>query len=142
MPSITRVRVRYKDTDTMSVVYYGNYLTYFEVGRVEYLRDRGLPISALDRRLHMPVVESFVRYMKPARLDDLLEVTTRVSERKRASFCFSYEIKNHAEELGATGYTLHACWDPTTQRMIAIPDWLKNVMPDAELDAAPRRPRR
>jgi len=74
MPSVTRVRVRYKDTDTMSVVYYGNYLTYFEVARVEFLRQRNLPMSEVDKRIHMPVVEAFVKYVKPARLDDLLEV--------------------------------------------------------------------
>src|SRR5260370_21739382 len=72
MPSVTRIRVRYKDTDTMSVVYYGNYLTYFAVAWVEYLRERGLPISQVDKRVHLPVVEALVRYVKPARLDDLL----------------------------------------------------------------------
>ena len=55
MPSVTHVRVRYKDTDTMAVVHYGNYLTYFEVGRVECLRQRGLPMSLVDRRIRIPV---------------------------------------------------------------------------------------
>ena len=134
MPSVTRIRVRYKDTDTMSVVYYGNYLTYFEVGRVEYLREKNLPMSVVDKRIHMPVVEANVKYVKPARLDDLLVVSSRVSERRRASFTFSYEITNEAGELVATGFTRHACWDPATARMIALPDWLKEIMPDADLD--------
>jgi acyl-CoA thioester hydrolase len=133
MPSVTQVRVRYKDTDTMSVVYYGNYLTYFEVGRVEYLRERQLPMSEVDKRIHMPVVEAFVKYVKPARLDDLLEISSRVSERRRASFTFSYEIRNEAKELVATGFTRHACWDPATSKMIPLPDWLKEIMPDADL---------
>ena len=139
MSSTTRIRVRYKDTDTMSVVYYGNYLTYFEVGRVEYLRDAGWPMSAVNERVHLPVVEAFVRYVKPAKLDDLLLVTSRVSERKRASFRFSYEIRDELGELIATGHTLHACWNPATARMIPIPDWLKEIMPDADLDPAPAR---
>jgi acyl-CoA thioester hydrolase len=139
MPMTTRVRVRYKDTDTMSVVYYGNYLTYFEVGRVEYLRDAGWPMSAVNERVHLPVVEAFVRYVKPAKLDDLLLVTSRVSERKRASFRFSYEIRDEAGELIATGHTLHACWNPATARMIPIPDWLKEIMPDADLDPTSAR---
>ena len=138
MPSVTQIRVRYKDTDTMSVVYYGNYLTYFEVARVEYLRQRNLPMSEVDRRIHMPVVEAFVKYVKPARLDDLLEISSRVSERRRASFTFSYEIRNEAKELVATGFTRHACWDPATARMIALPDWLKEIMPDADLDPTDR----
>ena len=138
MPSVTQIRVRYKDTDTMSVVYYGNYLTYFEVGRVEYLRERQLPMSEVDKRIHMPVVEAFVKYVKPAKLDDLLEVSSRVSLRKRASFTFSYEIRNEAKELVATGFTRHACWDPATAKMIALPDWLKEIMPDADLDPTDR----
>ena len=138
MPSVTHSRVRSKDTDTMSVVYYGNYLTYFEVARVEYLRQRDLPMSEVDKRIHMPVVEAFVKYVKPARLDDLLEVRSRVSERKRASFTFSYEIRNEAKELVATGFTRHACWDPATAKMIALPDWLKEIMPDADLDPTDR----
>jgi len=138
MPSVTHVRVRYKDTDTMSVVYYGNYLTYFEVGRVEYLRQHGLPMSEVNERVHMPVVEAHVKYVKPARLDDLLEVTSRVSQRKRASFTFAYEIRNEASEVVATGWTLHACWDPRTSEMIRIPEWLQAAMPDADLDAPPR----
>ena len=138
MPSVTQIRVRYKDTDTMSVVYYGNYLTYFEVARVEYLRQRDLPMSVVNKRVHMPVVEAFVRYVKPAKLDDLLAVSSRVSERKRASFTFSYEIRNEAKELVATGFTRHACWDPATAKMIALPDWLKEIMPDADLDPTDR----
>ncbi len=134
MPTVAQIRVRYKDTDTMSVVYYGNYLTYFEVGRVEYLRQHGMPMSEVDRRVHMPVVEAFVKYVKPARLDDLLAITSRVSERKRASFTFSYEIRNEAGELVATGFTRHACWDPVSARMIAIPEWLRAIMPEADLD--------
>jgi acyl-CoA thioester hydrolase len=138
MPSLTHIRVRYKDTDTMSVVYYGNYLTYFEVARVEYLRERGLPMSEVNRRIHMPVVEACVQYVRPALLDELLAVTSRVSERRRASFTFKYEIRNEAAELVATGHTRHACWNPDTQKMIAVPDWLKEIMPDADLD--PDRP--
>ena len=138
MPSVTQIRVRYKDTDTMSVVYYGNYLTYFEVARVEYLRQRDLPMSEVDKRIHMPVVEAFVKYVKPAKLDDLLEVSSRVSERKRASFTFSYEIRNEAKQLVATGFTRHACWDPATAKMIALPDWLKEIMSDADLDPTDR----
>ncbi|HEY4910249.1 MAG TPA: thioesterase family protein [Methylomirabilota bacterium] len=138
MPSFTSIRVRYKDTDTMSVVYYGNYLTYFAVAWVEYLRERGLPISELDKRIHLPVVEALVRYVKPARLDDLLEVTSRVGERRRASFTFFYEIKKEEREIVATGYTRHVCWDPVTAKMTAIPDWLRARMPDDDLDPTDR----
>lgn len=125
----TKLRVRYQETDCMKVVYYGNYLTYFEVGRVEFLRQQGFPMSEVDQKVHLPVVEATVRYTKPARLDDLLEVRCWVSERKRASFRFGYEILTETGETVATGSTLHACWDPATSKMIALPPWLQAIMP-------------
>jgi acyl-CoA thioester hydrolase len=123
------IRVRYKDTDCMKVVYYGNYLTYFEVGRVEYLRQGGHAISEVDATVHIPVVEASIKYVKPARLDDLLEVRCWISERKRASFTFGYEIVDEAGETLATGSTLHACLDPATGKLIAVPAWLQAIMP-------------
>jgi acyl-CoA thioester hydrolase len=116
----------------MKVVYYGNYLTYFEVGRVEYLRHRGLAMSDVDQKVHLPVVEAVVRYVKPAYLDQLLDVRCWISERKRASFRFGYEIVNEAGERVATGSTHHACLDPQTSKMIAVPDWLQAAMPVLE----------
>jgi acyl-CoA thioester hydrolase len=129
-----KVRVRYKDTDCMRVVYYGNYLTYFEVGRVEYLRQQGLAMSEVDRRVHLPVVEAFAKYVRPAYLDDLLEVRCWVSERKRASFRFAYRIDNEAGQPVARGATLHACWEPATGKMIAVPAWLQAMTPVAAGD--------
>jgi len=126
--AVTHVRVRYKDTDTMQVVYYGNYLTYFEVARVEFLRQHDRPISEVNTKLHMPVAEAHVKYLRPARLDDLLEVRCWIGEKKRASFRFDYEVRNEDQELLASGFTRHACLDPATGRMIAIPDWLQSVM--------------
>ena len=125
----TQVRVRYAETDTMGVVYYANYLVYMEVGRVEYLRQHGHAMSDVNEKIHLPVVECSVKYVKPARLDDLLTVRTWVEDLRRASFCFCYEIV-HAEtgEPIATGQTRHACWDPKTGKMTSLPDWLKAVM--------------
>jgi len=138
MPSTTSIRVRLEDTDAMSVVHHGSYLTYFAVAWVEYLRERCLPISEVNKRVHLPVVEALVRYVKPARLDELLEVTSRISERKRASFTFFYDIRNEARQIVATGYTRHVCLNPATTKMIALPDWLKASMPDVALDPADR----
>ncbi len=134
------MRVRYAETDTMGVVYYANYLVYFEVGRVEFLRQNGFPMAEVDRKIHMPVVEASVRYVRAARLDDLLRVRCWIGERRRASFLFRYEIR-HAEtgELVATGETRHACWHPETQKMIAIPEWLGALLVP-EPDPAPGPP--
>lgn len=130
----TPLRVRYKDTDCMKVVYYGNYLTYFEVGRVEFLRRHGLPMAEVDARVHLPVVEATVRYHRPARLDDLLDVRCWISERRRASFRFAYEIRGETGDMVAAGSTLHAVWDAATGKMIAVPPWLARVMPATAAD--------
>ena len=113
----------------MHVVYYGNYLTYFEVGRVEYLRQQGTTIAQINEKLWIPVVEASVRYVRPARLDELLEVRCWISERRRASFRFDYEILNEAGERVAAGSTQHACQDPGTGKLTAVPAWLADIMP-------------
>jgi acyl-CoA thioester hydrolase len=124
----TQIRVRYAETDCMKIVYYSNYLVYFEVARVEYLRQAGLPMADVDQKVHMPVVEAFIKYVRPARLDDLLDVECWVSERKRASFRFAYALHGADGGAVATGHTLHACLDPATGKMIAIPPWLGAAM--------------
>jgi acyl-CoA thioester hydrolase len=124
----------------MHVVYYGNYLTYFEVGRVEYLRQRGMTIAEINTKLWMPVVEATVRYVRPARLDELLDVRCWVSERRRASFQFEYDIRNEADERVATGLTRHACQDPVTGRIIGVPAWLAEMMPVVKPDGGSGAP--
>jgi acyl-CoA thioester hydrolase len=86
-------------------------------------------MSHVDTQIHLPVVEAVVRFRKPARLDDLLEVHCWVSQRRRASFRFAYEIRNEEGEPVATGSTLHACLDPATSAMVAVPSCLLPRMP-------------
>jgi acyl-CoA thioester hydrolase len=108
--SETLARVRYKDTDQMGMVYYGNYFTFFEVGRVEYMRERGIAYKQMEGEddSYIVVTEASCRYLRPARYDDLLRIRTRVSESRRRSIRFSYEILRHASsEVLATGETLH-----------------------------------
>jgi len=138
MIATTTVRVRYKDTDCMNVVYYGNYLTYFEVGRVEYLRQAGMTIAEINDKVFIPVAEASVKYHRPARLDELLEVRCWISERKRASFRFEYAIGNEARERVATGHTVHAVRDRATSRMMAIPPWMAELLPVVSGGAAER----
>src|SRR5690349_24504381 len=80
--SETLTRVRYKDTDQMGMVYYGNYCTFFEIGRVEYMRERGIAYKQMEREddSYIVVSEASCRYLRPARYDDLLRIRTRVSE--------------------------------------------------------------
>jgi acyl-CoA thioester hydrolase len=108
----TDIRVIYGDTDQMGVVYYANYLRYFEAGRNEFIRARGLRYRDFEARfgLMLPVVEATVSYRTPARYDDLLSVETSLAEVKRASARFGYRIVRD-DDVVATGHTLHACVD-------------------------------
>jgi acyl-CoA thioester hydrolase len=119
-----RVRVRFADTDAMGVVHHANYLAYFEVGRVDAMRQVGADYrDVMAHGLHLVVVESHVRYVKPARFDDLLTVHTSVSEIGRARFAFEYHIECDAVPI-ATGSTLHACVDAERLRPRRLPEWL------------------
>jgi acyl-CoA thioester hydrolase len=108
--SETLARVRYKETDQMGMVYYGNYFTFFEVGRVEYMRERGIAYKQMEREddSYIVVAEANCRYLRPARYDDLLRIRTRVSEARRRTIRFAYEILHDGTgELLATGETSH-----------------------------------
>jgi len=108
--SETLARVRYKETDQMGMVYYGNYFTFFEVGRVEYMRERGIAYKEMEREddSYIVVAEANCRYLRPARYDDLLRIRTRVSEARRRTIRFAYEILHDSTgELLATGETAH-----------------------------------
>jgi acyl-CoA thioester hydrolase len=108
----TAIRVIYGDTDQMGVVYYANYLRFFEAGRNEFIRAKGLRYRDFEARyrLMLPVVEATVSYRAPARYDDLITVETSLEEVKRASARFGYRIVRDGE-LVATGHTVHACVD-------------------------------
>jgi acyl-CoA thioester hydrolase len=104
------IRVIYGDTDQMGVVYYANYLRYFEAGRNEYLRACGLIYRDFERQhgVFLPVVEAQVAYKAPARYDDLLAVHAGITRVGRASARFEYRVLRD-QRLLATGHTLHAC---------------------------------
>jgi acyl-CoA thioester hydrolase len=109
----TQLRVIYGDTDQMGVVYYANYLRFFEAGRNEFIRAKGLRYRDFEarHRLALPVVEAAVRYQVPARYDDLVAVETSLSEVRRASARFDYRLVRDDGALLATGHTIHACVD-------------------------------
>ena len=132
-----RLRVRYAETDAAGVVYYGNYLTYFEVARVELLRALGLPITELEERgVLLPVVEARVKYLRPARLDDLLDVSLGIQSVGPASFVCDYEIARHGLLL-ATGWTRLAVCERDSGRCVPMPPWLRELF--ADIPAGERR---
>jgi len=108
----TQIRVIYGDSDQMGVVYYANYLRFFEAGRNEFIRAKGLRYRDFEERhgLVLPVVEASVRYLSPARYDDLVTIEVTLEEARRASARFGYRVTRDGEVL-ATGHTVHACVD-------------------------------
>ena len=118
MPVTTEVRVRYAETDQMGIVYYANYLVWFEIGRVELLRSLGLAYSQLeiDHDCILPVVEASCRYRAPARYDDQILIETRPSLLRGVVVKFAYRILRKAPEgqeptLLAEGETVHVVCD-------------------------------
>lgn len=118
-----RVRVRFGDTDAAGIVYYGNYLRFFEAARVEALRSAGVSYADLVAGgLQTVVVEASVRYRRPAVFDDLLLVHARVTDVGRAQFRFAYEVRREGDDaLIATGETLQAFLDGATLRPVRAP---------------------
>jgi acyl-CoA thioester hydrolase len=122
--SETKLRVRYAETDKMGVVYYANYYIYFEVGRVEYMRERGVNYREMELQddSFIVVAESKCRYRRPARYDDPLRIRTCVLEAKRRTIHFGYEIlHDETGELLATGETIHVVCD-SNGRPKALPE--------------------
>ena len=121
-------RVPYADTDQMGVVYYANYLVYFERLRNELLREQGMPYSEMERQgLMLPVIEAVCRYRNPARYDDLLVFSGWVDEIKGAKIRICCEVRRDGELL-TDGHTVHACVSISTRRPMRPPAILMSFL--------------
>ncbi|HQP91741.1 MAG TPA: thioesterase family protein [Candidatus Omnitrophota bacterium] len=109
----TEVKVRYAETDKMGIVYYANYLVWFEVARTEYLLDEGLDYRDVESEgLFMAVVESHCAYKSPARYGDNVVIESWPSEVKNSSLKFNYKVLRKKDNaLLAEGYTTHVLID-------------------------------
>jgi acyl-CoA thioester hydrolase len=109
--STTQLTVRYAETDMMGVVYHGSYIPWLEVGRTQLLKELGLPYRQLEESgFRLPVLEVSLKYLRPARYDDLVTIVTRLKERPLLRIRLEYEVRR-GEELLATGYSVHAFID-------------------------------
>ena len=119
------VRVRYAETDQMGVVYHGNYAQYFEMGRVEWLRNMGLSYKWMEENgVMLPVVSLSMDYKKPARYDDLLTVKTTLRSQTSVKIEFDYEIYNENQELLTTGYSMLVFVDMKTGKPMLPPEYI------------------
>ena len=144
------VRVRFGETDLMGIVHHGTYISYFEVGRVEYMRRRGLDYNSWTKLgIHLPVVEAHVRYRKSARFDEVLCVESRLTELTRVKVRFDYRLLRGGlvkpDELVAEGFTLLACVDdnhiprripPNADEILRGPELNSEVFPEVKAAAA------
>ena len=125
------LRVRFCETDLMGIVHHGSYLVYFEAGRVEWLRRRGVTYADwASRGVQLPVVEAHVSYKAPSRFDDLLLVDTTLAELRSVSMKFSYVIRRE-DTLIAEGFTRLGCID-AEHKLLRIPDHMRDVLLAAE----------
>jgi acyl-CoA thioester hydrolase len=125
----TTVRVRFADTDAQGIAHNASYLVWYEVARVEYLREYAGGYQALrDHGIEALVLESFCRYVVPAVFDDLLHVHTRCVGLRGARFRYEYAVVRDDGALMAEGYTAHACVDSATLKPTRVPDWLRDAI--------------
>ncbi len=121
------VRVRYAETDQMGVVYHGNYAQYFEMGRVEWLRNLGVSYKWMeDNGVMLPVVSLEMNYKKPARYDDLLRVKTILKSQTSVKIEFDYEIYNESNQLLTTGYSMLVFVDMKSGRPMLPPTYFSD----------------
>ena len=123
------VRVRYSETDQMSVVYHGNYVPYFEMGRVEWLRNKGISYKSLEENgIALPIVSMTINFKKPARYDDLLTVITKFKSQSSVKIEFDCEIRNENEELLTTAQFLLVFVDINSGKPILPPKYILEVL--------------
>jgi acyl-CoA thioester hydrolase len=126
----TRVRVRYAETDRMGVVYYANYLVWFEVGRADWLRQTGWTYREMERDgISLPVIEAQCEYRQPARYDDEIDIATKGTLMTPVRVRFDYELTRVGDAAAiAAGHTVHAAVD-TDGRPCRLPSRVRELFP-------------
>ncbi len=125
----TKIRVRYAETDQMGYVYYGNYAAYYEVGRVEALRNLGMTYRELEEQgILMPVIENHSKYLYPGRYDELLTIKVIMKEIPSIRIIFNYEIYNESGILINTGETKLVFIDKEKGKPVRLPPVMSKLL--------------
>jgi acyl-CoA thioester hydrolase len=126
----SRVRVRYAETDCMGVVYYANYLVWFEIGRTGWFRALGESYRDMEAAgVQLPVIEAHCEYRRPAKYDDDLEIRTQATLLSPIRIRFDYEVVRGTDETLVTGHTVHAGVDPQG-RPCRLPAHVRDILAD------------
>lgn len=127
--SQTKIRVRYAETDQMGYVYYGNYAMYYEVGRVEMLRELGFSYKEMEQSgIMLPVAHLATNYILPAKYDELLTIKVSMPLLPTAKIVFEYEIINEKGQLINTGETTLVFVDMQTNKPCRMPERLAEIL--------------
>jgi acyl-CoA thioester hydrolase len=128
-----QVRVRYSETDQMGVVYHGNYIPYFEIGRVEWLRDKGISYKSMEESgIALPIVSMNINYKKSARYDELLTVHTTFKSQSSVKIEFDCAIYNESDELLTTAQFILVFISLKTGRPTVPPDYILDLLKTIE----------
>ena len=123
------IRVRYAETDPMKYVYYGNYATYLEVGRVELFRQLGMSYEAIEQQgFWLPVADFSIKYLKPAYYDESLEIHTFIKKIPGARVEFEYEIYNESKQKITEAKTTLFFLDSKRNKIVKCPDFLMKLI--------------
>ncbi|KAF2517389.1 acyl-CoA thioesterase [Flavobacterium foetidum] len=129
----TQVRVRYSETDQMGVVYHGNYVPYFEIGRVEWLRNKGVSYKSMEESgIGLPIVNMNINYKKSAKYDELLTIHTNFKSHSSVKIEFDCEIYNEANELLTTASFILVFVALKTGRPTAPPEYILEIFKSLE----------
>ncbi len=129
----TELRVRYSETDQMGHVYHGSYLPYFEIGRVEWLRDKGISYKSMEEGgIGLPIVSLTLNYKKSARYDDVLTIVTRYKSQTSVKLEFDCEIWNDKQELLTKAYFLLVFIDLQSGRPKQPPQYIRDLLKKVE----------
>jgi acyl-CoA thioester hydrolase len=123
------VRVRYGETDQMGVVYHGSYVPYFEIGRVEWLRNKGVSYKDMEQNgIALPIVSMHLNYKKPAKYDDLLTIHTKLKSYSGVKIEFDCEIRNENEELLTTAHFILVFVDVNSGKPTTPPQYILDII--------------
>ncbi len=134
LEDLQQIRVRYSETDQMGVVYHGNYVPYFEIGRVEWLRNKGISYKSMEESgIALPIVSMTLNYKKPARYDDLLTVKTRFKSYSGVKIEFDCEIWSQESELLTTAHFILVFVDLKNGKPVLPPDYILKLIKELPL---------
>ncbi len=123
-----QIRVRYADTDQMKMVYYGKYAEYLEVARTEALREIGISYKSLeDSGILLPVYEYSIKFLKPAKYDDLLKIETIIPIKPSVKLVFNYIIFNQLEEKLSEATTTLVFLNSSNNKPTRLPEYLDKL---------------